>query len=136
LSEIPIEDKVVQFNFGNPSNEIMVLSWGSTKGAIVDAMDMLSRKGKAIGFLQIRLLHPFPTNEILKLIKDVRVLICVEMNYTSQLAALVRQHTGREVDFKIIKFNGRPMSSSEIYSTLETILEGKSERRIVLANGT
>jgi 2-oxoglutarate ferredoxin oxidoreductase subunit alpha len=99
-------------------------------------MDMLSRKGKAIGFLQIRLLHPFPTNEILKLIKDVRVLICVEMNYTSQLAALVRQHTGREVDFKIIKFNGRPMSSSEIYSTLETILEGKSERRIVLANGT
>ena len=136
LSETPIEDKVVQFDFGNPSNEIMILSWGSTKGAIIDAIDMLSRKGKAIGFLQIRLLHPFPTNEILKYIKNVRVLIDVEMNYTSQLAALVRQHTGREVDFKIIKFNGRPMSSSEIYSALETILEGKSERRIVLDHGT
>jgi 2-oxoglutarate ferredoxin oxidoreductase subunit alpha len=136
LSEIPVEDKVLQFDFGSSSGEITVISWGSTKGAIIDAMEMLSRKGKAIRFLQIRLLHPFPTSEILKLIKDARVLIDVEMNYTSQLAALVRQHTGRDVDFKIVKFNGRPMSSSEIYYTLNAILEGKLERRIVLDHGT
>jgi 2-oxoglutarate ferredoxin oxidoreductase subunit alpha len=136
LSEIPVEDKVLQFDFGSSSGEITVISWGSTKGAIIDAMDMLSREGKAIRFLQIRLLHPFPTSEILKLIKDARVLIDVEMNYTSQLAALVRQHTGRDVDFKIVKFNGRPMSSSEIYYTLHAIIEGKSERRIVLDHGT
>jgi 2-oxoglutarate ferredoxin oxidoreductase subunit alpha len=136
LSEIPVEDKVLQFDFGSSSGEITVISWGSTKGAIIDAMEMLSRKGKAIRFLQIRLLHPFPTSEILELIKDARVLIDVEMNYTSQLAALVRQHTGRDVDFKIVKFNGRPMSSSEIYYTLNAILEGKLERRIVLDHGT
>jgi 2-oxoglutarate/2-oxoacid ferredoxin oxidoreductase subunit alpha len=136
LSEIPVEDKVLQFDFGSSSGEITVISWGSTKGAIIDAMYMLSREGKAIRFLQIRLLHPFPTSEILKLIKDARVLIDVEMNYTSQLAVLVRQNTGRDVDFKIVKFNGRPMSSSEIYYTLHAILEGKSERRIVLDHGT
>jgi 2-oxoglutarate ferredoxin oxidoreductase subunit alpha len=136
LSEIPEEDKVLQFDFGSSTGEITVISWGSTKGAIIDAMKMLSRQGKAIRFLQIRLLHPFPTSEILKLIKNTRVLIDIEMNYTSQLAALVRQHTGRDVDFKIVKFNGRPMSSSEIYYTMNAILEGKLERRIVLEHGT
>jgi 2-oxoglutarate ferredoxin oxidoreductase subunit alpha len=136
LSEIPEEDKFLQFDFGSSTGEITVISWGSTKGAIIDAMKMLSRQGKAIRFLQIRLLHPFPTSEILKLIKNARVLIDIEMNYTSQLAALVRQHTGRDVDFKIVKFNGRPMSSSEIYYTMNAILEGKLERRIVLEHGT
>ena len=136
LSEIPEEDKFLQFDFGSSTGEITVISWGSTKGAIIDAMKMLSRQGKAIRFLQIRLLHPFPTSEILKLIKNTRVLIDIEMNYTSQLAALVRQHTGRDVDFKIVKFNGRPMSSSEIYYTMNAILEGKLERRIVLDHGT
>ena len=136
LSEIPEEDKVLQFDFGSSSGEITVISWGSTKGAIIDAMKMLSSQGKAIRFVQIRLLHPFPTSEILKLIKNARVLIDIEMNYTSQLAALVRQNTGRDVDFKIVKFNGRPMSSSEIYYTLNAILEGKLERRIVLDHGT
>jgi 2-oxoglutarate ferredoxin oxidoreductase subunit alpha len=136
LSEIPEEDKFLQFDFGSSTGEITVISWGSTKGAIIDAMKMLSRQGKAIRFLQIRLLHPFPTSEILKLIKNARVLIDIEMNYTSQLASLVRQHTGRDVDFKIVKFNGRPMSSSEIYYTMNAILEGKLERRIVLDHGT
>ena len=91
LSEIPKEDKVLQFDFESSTGEITVISWGSTKGAIIDAMKMLSRQGKAIRFLQIRLLHPFPTSEILKLIKNARVLIDIEMNYTSQLASLVRQ---------------------------------------------
>jgi 2-oxoglutarate ferredoxin oxidoreductase subunit alpha len=136
LSEIPEEDKFLQFDFGSSTGEITVISWGSTKGAIIDAMKMLSSQGKAIRFVQIRLLHPFPTSEILKLIKNARVLIDIEMNYTSQLAALVRQNTGRDVDFKIVKFNGRPMSSSEIYYTMNAILEGKLERRIVLDHGT
>jgi 2-oxoglutarate ferredoxin oxidoreductase subunit alpha len=58
------------------------------------------------------------------------------MNYTSQLGSLIRQHTGRDVDYKIVKFNGRPMSGSEVYYALSAILEGSSERRIVLEHGT
>lgn len=136
LSEIPIEDKVMRFDFAGSSGEITVVSWGSTKGAIIDALEMLARQGKAIRFLQVRLLHPFPVDEILKLINDARVLIDIEMNYTSQLGSLIRQYTGREVDYKIVKFNGRPMSFSEVYYAISAILEGKSERRIILEHGT
>ncbi len=136
LADIKMDDKVLQFNIGGTSGEITVVSWGSTKGAIIDALEMLAKQGKTIRFLQIRLMHPFPANEITELIADARILIDVEMNYTSQLGSLIRQYTGRDVDYKIVKFNGRPMSGSEVYYALSAILEGTSERRIILEHGT
>ena len=136
LSEIPAEDKLACFEFGKSTGEITVVSWGSTKGAIVEAMEMLAESGKAIRFIQLRLLHPFPNNEIMNLLKNTRVLIDIEMNYTSQLASLIKQHIGRDIDYRIVKFNGRPMSTSEVYYAMCAILEGTSQRRIVLEHGT
>jgi 2-oxoglutarate ferredoxin oxidoreductase subunit alpha len=136
LSEIPAEDKLVCFEFGKSTGDITVVSWGSTKGAIVEAMEMLAERGKAIRFIQLRLLHPFPTYEMVKLLKNTRVLIDIEMNYTSQLASLIKQHIGRDIDYRVVKFNGRPMSTSEVYYAVSAILEGTSQKRIVLEHGT
>ena len=136
LSEIPAEDKLVCFEFGKSTGDITVVSWGSTKGAIVEAMEMLAERDKAIRFIQLRLLHPFPTSEMMKLLKNTRVLIDIEMNYTSQLASLIKQHIGRDIDYRIVKFNGRPMSTSEVYYAVSAILEGTSEKRVVLEHGT
>ena len=136
LSEIPIEDKLVCFEFGKSTGDITVVSWGSTKGAIVEAMEMLAERGKAIRFIQLRLLHPFPTYEMMNLLKNTRLLIDIEMNYTSQLASLIKQHIGRDIDYRIVKFNGRPMSTSEVYYAVSAILEGTSQKRIVLEHGT
>ena len=136
LSEIPIDDKLVCFEFGKSTGDITVVSWGSTKGAIVEAMEMLAERGKAIRFIQLRLLHPFPTYEMMNLLKNTKLLIDIEMNYTSQLGSLIRQHIGRDIDYRIVKFNGRPMSTSEVYYAVSAILEGTSQKRIVLEHGT
>jgi 2-oxoglutarate ferredoxin oxidoreductase subunit alpha len=136
LSEIPIEDKLVCFEFGKSTGDITVVSWGSTKGAIIEAMEMLARRGKGIRFIQLRLLHPFPTYEMMNLLKNTRLLIDIEMNYTSQLASLIKQHTGSDIDYRIVKFNGRPMSTSEVYYAVSAILDGTSQKRIVLEHGT
>jgi len=61
---------------------------------------------------------------------NARLIIDVEMNYSSQLGSLVQQYTGREIDFKIVKYNGRPMSTTEIYIALKAILSGNNERRL------
>jgi len=136
LSEIPIEDKLACFEFGKSTGDIAVVSWGSTKGAIIEAMEMLAKRDKGIRFIQLRLLHPFPTFEMMNLLKNTRLLIDIEMNYTSQLASLIKQHTGRDIDYRIVKFNGRPMSTSEVYYAVSAILEGTSQKRIVLEHGT
>ena len=135
LEKIAEDDKAVCYDFDSNSNGVVV-SWGSTKGAILEALEKLSEEGKKLRFIQIRLLHPFPTETVKKFLMDTKLVIDVEMNYSSQLGSLVQQNTGRKIDYRIVKYNGRPISSTEIYIALKTILSGNNERRIVLDGGT
>jgi len=135
LEKIAEDDKAACYDFDSNSNGV-VISWGSTKGAILEALEKLSEEGKKLRFIQIRLLHPFPTETVKKFLMDTKLVIDVEMNYSSQLGSLVQQNTGREIDYRIVKYNGRPISSTEIYIALKTILSGNNERRIVLDGGT
>jgi len=135
LENIAEDDKAACYNFDSNTKNV-VISWGSTKGAILEALERLTEEGSKLGFIQVRLLHPFPTGTIKKFLTNARLIIDVEMNYSSQLGSLVQQYTGREIDFKIVKYNGRPMSTTEIYIALKAILSGTNERRIVLDGGT
>ncbi len=136
LDEIPDEDKAISYGQNEPYTGITLVSWGSTKGAILDAIDRLVSEGKKIKFVQIRLMHPFPTALVKKMLENTKVLIDIEMNYASQLGLLISQNLNREVDYKVVKYNGRPMSSSEVYNALLHIITGKASRRIVLQYGT
>ena len=136
LAEIPNEDKVVAYGDNENEEVISVLSWGSTKGSILDALNQLVREGEKIRFIQIRLLHPFPSRLVETLLHNSKILVDIEMNYSSQLASLIEQHLNRKVDYKIVKYNGRPMSSSEIYNALKLISSGNAPRRLVLEYGT
>ena len=135
LEKIAENDKAVCYDFESDSKNV-VISWGSTKGAILEALEKLSEEGSKLRFIQVRLLHPFPTETVKKFLTDAKLVIDVEMNYSSQLGSLVQQNTGKEIDYKIVKFNGRPMSTTEIYIALKSILSGNNERRIVLDGGT
>ena len=133
LKEIPDEDKAVAYGDG----DIAVISWGSTKGAILDAMDRLTEEGIRIKFIQVRLMSPFPAELLESMLKDCNVTIDVEMNYSGQLGSLVRQHTGIKPDYQIVKYNGRPMSLDEVYNAVKRIIGGKNApRRQVLKVGT
>jgi 2-oxoglutarate/2-oxoacid ferredoxin oxidoreductase subunit alpha len=135
LEKIAEDDKAACYDFDSNNNGV-VISWGSTKGAILEALEKLSEEGKKLRFIQIRLLHPFPTETVKKFLMDTKLVIDVEMNYSSQLGSLVQQNTGREIDYRIVKYNGRPISSTEIYIALKSILSGNNERRLVLDGGT
>ncbi len=131
--EIPIADRV---NFFGPEDaDITVVSWGSTKGAILDAMDWLKLDGIKVNFLQMRLIHPFPTEYVTKILKKAKKIVGIEMNYSAQLVGIVRERTCIPVEQVVVKYNGRPMSSEEIYDALKMIHEGKAPKRIVLKHG-
>ena len=131
LKQIPKEDQVVSFGMA----EHCIISWGSTKGPILDALDMLKKENINIGFIQLKLLHPFPTKYVKELLKDVKTIIDVEANYTGQLGTLFKQNLGRDVDYFILKFTGRSMNCTEVYDSLKKILENKAEKREILTHG-
>jgi 2-oxoglutarate ferredoxin oxidoreductase subunit alpha len=131
ISEILNEDKAVAYG----SSDIVIISWGSTKGAILDAMDRLAAEGMEVKYIQIRLMHPFPSELVKSMLKDAKTIINIEMNYTGQLGSLLRQHTGLEANYYIVKYNGRPMSLDEVYNSVKRIIRGDAPRRQILRSG-
>jgi 2-oxoglutarate ferredoxin oxidoreductase subunit alpha len=93
--------------------------------------------GIAVNFLQVRLMSPFPAEEIKEALSNTRKLVDIEMNYTGQLAGLLREKTGILNDHQVVKYNGRPMSCEEIYDAIKEISSGEAApERLVLRNGT
>ncbi len=132
LKEIPDEDKAV----ARGSGDIAIVSWGSTKGAILDAMEMLQAEGMKLRFVQVRLMNPFPSELVSSMLHGAKTVVGIEMNYSGQLAGLLKQNTGRQCDYQIVKYNGRPMSLEEVYNAVKRIIREKDvPRRQVLKHG-
>lgn len=96
---------------------------------------MLKKEGVSIGLLQLKLMHPFPSEYVSSLLKDAKTIIDVEANHSGQLGKLFKQNTGRDVDYSILKYTGRAMTSTEVYDALKKIVENKAEKREVLMHG-
>jgi 2-oxoglutarate/2-oxoacid ferredoxin oxidoreductase subunit alpha len=134
LKEIPDEDKAVAY--GRGGGDMVIISWGSTKGTILDAMDKLAAEGMMnVRFIQVRLMHPFPSELVKSMLRGAKTVIDIEMNYSGQLGSLLRQHTGLEAHYQIVKYNGRPMSLDEVYNAVKRIIQGDAPRRQVLRSG-
>ncbi|MFN7182199.1 MAG: transketolase C-terminal domain-containing protein, partial [Planctomycetota bacterium] len=119
--EIPREKKVSVF--GDTDARTVIVGWGTTKGAIVEAIEPLKEKGIKIKFVQIKLLHPFPKNEIMELTDGIKKIIVIESNITGQLASLLREATGKEADHYILKWTGRPISRTEVIEGVEKVIK-------------
>ncbi|MEM1952096.1 MAG: 2-oxoacid:ferredoxin oxidoreductase subunit alpha [Candidatus Caldarchaeum sp.] len=131
-AEIPDSERVLIY--GDYDAPYLVLSWGSTKGAIIDAIDYLASEGLRFAFAQVKLLNPFPARFVTSLIPQYKKLIVVEQNFTGQFATLLRARTGIKTDHLIVKYNGRPFSFSEIRDGLkEAVIHGTP--RIVKRSG-
>jgi 2-oxoglutarate ferredoxin oxidoreductase subunit alpha len=132
--EVPVEDKL-KF-YGDTSSENIVVSWGSPKGAILESLDMLKQEGFSLGFLQVRLLHPLPAEEVKKALEGKKRIIDVEDNYAGQLGGIIKEKTGLAPNFYILKYTGRPMTTTEVCNALKAILTGKAPEREVLTFGS
>ena len=131
-NELIPDEKKANF-FGPTKADITLVGWGSTKGAILDAMQDLEADGVRCNFLQIRYMSPFPTSLVTRCLSSANRKVLVEGNYAGQLGALIREHTGIPMDYRVLKYNGRPFSQNEVFEGVkETIKNGS--REVVMAH--
>jgi len=131
--EIPVQERV-NF-FGESDATATIVSWGSPRGAILEAMERLRQEGFKTNFLQVRMPHPLPKDYIAEVLKKAQKKIDVEMNYSGQLAGIIREKTGIAMDYFVLKWNGRPMSADEVYEALKLIMQERAPLRQVLTHG-
>lgn len=129
LRDLPREDKAVLH--GDPDAKITILSWGSTKGPILDAIEALEAKGVRVNFLQVRLLSPFPAKEVADMLARSEKIISIEANAMDQLASIVKMYTGLDVHHRIRKVNGRTIHEHEIYNAILKVLETGSPLEVM-----
>jgi 2-oxoglutarate ferredoxin oxidoreductase subunit alpha len=101
--------------YGDKKARTALLTWGSTKGACIEA-------GESLGLrvIQPTVLEPFPVASMEKALEGVEKLIGVENNATAQLAGMLKSH-GVGVDETILQYDGRPFSVDGLKKRVEEV---------------
>jgi len=131
--EVPLETKL-NF-FGDTNAENIIVSWGSPKGAIIEAISQLKEEGYSIGFVQVRMIHPLPSAHLKGLLEGKKRIIDIEDNWTAQLGGVITECTTIKPTHYILKYTGRPMMTTEVYDAIKNILTNKAVEKQVLMLG-
>src|SRR5579864_2368347 len=92
--------------WGPRDADVTLIGWGSTKGVIEEACEILNRQGISANQLQIRWLVPLHGDAILDILKQSRHTIIVENNFSGQFARYLRSETSFVPDGYIRKYDG------------------------------
>ncbi len=117
-----IYDKAKDFEmykiYGKKSSNNILLFWGSTKGAVLDAI-----KGLDVKAIQILYFEPFPKG-VKKLLKDKNLLI-VENDSEGQLNDVLKKEILTEVPEKnkILRYDARPFLRDELNKEIKKRLK-------------
>ncbi len=105
--------------YPHENTEIVLIGWGSTYGALREALDVLINQGMDISLMHFQEIWPFPTQFVTSILSKVKKSFCVENNATGQLAHIIQAETGKQVTGKILKFDGRPFSPQYVIRELK-----------------
>lgn len=105
--------------YGNlEKSKTVFVSWGSTKGIVLQAQKLLKDKGADSAFIHFNHLYPLDKERILTFFKENKNYFLVENNSWGQLGRLLTMETGVEIKNKILRYDGRPITAEEIVKKL------------------
>lgn len=96
--------------------DLLVLGFNSTRGTIQEVLPRLEADGLKVNHGQIRLLHPFPADEVQEMVKKAKKVVVVENNATGQLASLIKMNLAMQDIHSILKYDGNPFLPAEIHT--------------------
>jgi 2-oxoglutarate ferredoxin oxidoreductase subunit alpha len=100
--------------YGESEADITFVSWGSTRGPVIDAISLLKDKGIKANLYHFTWMFPFASQHVKEMLGKAKRIIDVEQNATGQLASLIREHTSIEITEKLLKYDGRVFFPEEI----------------------
>jgi len=108
--------------FGDPEAPVGIIGWGSTEGAIMEAIDALAIDGISVQGLQLKMLNPLPKDEIAAFAKGKKTIVVAELNHDGQCASILRSEIGLATK-GIRKFVGLPFTAGELVERLRGVIQ-------------
>jgi 2-oxoglutarate ferredoxin oxidoreductase subunit alpha len=101
---------------------LLLLGWGSSSGAIIEAVDLMREKEIDVGCLTFTDLWPFPAEKVFSAMGAGKKYITVELNSSAQFRLLLRQQTGLDCVGSILKYDGRPLMPEDIVREMDRFI--------------
>ncbi|MDO6655682.1 2-oxoacid:acceptor oxidoreductase subunit alpha [Anaerobacillus sp. 1_MG-2023] len=103
--------------------DVLLVGFNSTRGSIEEVMPRLEADGLKVNHAQIRLVHPFPVDELQPMLQAAKKVIVIEHNATGQLASLVKMNVGYgEKIESLLKYDGNPFLPGDIHQQCKEML--------------
>jgi 2-oxoglutarate ferredoxin oxidoreductase subunit alpha len=112
---------------GSPDAGVTLIGWGSTKGVIEEAVEMLNEEGIVANQLQIRWIVPLHGERIVEILKNAKHTIIVENNYSGQFSRYLRSETSFVPNGHIRKYDGEPFMPHHIVEAVKEQLTGQTK---------
>ncbi len=99
---------------GEKKPDLLLVSWGSSKGAVKEAASRLRSGGKRVATLHFSQVWPLMPEQFMRKIEEARQVVCIEGNATGQMARLIRRETGFQIENKVLRYDGLPLTPESI----------------------
>ncbi|WP_210142680.1 MULTISPECIES: 2-oxoacid:acceptor oxidoreductase subunit alpha [unclassified Mammaliicoccus] len=121
-------DEPVESNEKYEEADILYVGFISTDGAIEEAISRLDQQNVKVNHIQIRQLHPFPTDVVQEAFNKAKKVVVAEHNYQGQLSNIIKMNINHQN--KIInqtKYDGTPFLPHEIEDKALEIVSNMKE---------
>ena len=109
--------------FGDPEGDLLVVSWGGTKGSVHTAVEFMQSEGKKVSHAHFRYINPLPENTLEVLSGFKKILVC-ELNM-GQFVQYLRMNFPQIPYIQYNKVQGLPFTITELTEKFNEILMEK-----------
>jgi 2-oxoglutarate ferredoxin oxidoreductase subunit alpha len=118
------EDMQEPILYGPKNADLTLISWGSNKGVILQAM----KEFENVNFLHLTWINPLPANKISEILEGAKRVVNIECNYAAILNGIIREKVGFEIEDNLLKYDGRPFYVQEITGKIEEVLGNPAKK--------
>ena len=103
---------------GDAEPDLLMVSWGSSKGSVMEAAEELSNDSRRVATLHFSQVFPLVPEGFIGYLRAAAQVVAVESNAIGQLARLIRRETGFQITKRILRYDGLPMTPEYIIGEL------------------
>jgi len=105
---------------GGRSGKLLVVGWGSTYGAIVEAVERLRAQGKSISHVHLRHLNPLPP-DLKDIVRGFERVLVPELNMGQLLKIMRAEYLVDAIGMN--KIQGQPFKVGELMDRMQELVE-------------
>ncbi|MDD5677020.1 MAG: 2-oxoacid:acceptor oxidoreductase subunit alpha [Kiritimatiellae bacterium] len=103
---------------GDAHPDLLLVSWGSSRGAVEEAAAIVRAGGTRAGTLHFPQVWPLVPKHFLDTLTSAPTVVAIEGNATGQFARLIRAETGFHIPHHVLRYDGLPFTPEYILRRL------------------